>query len=130
MDHILVIDDSRAQAEYLKSILVKDYDVTTCQSGEEGLSLAKSGQFSLIFLDIIMPDIDGFTLLRRLQETMMTKYIPVILITGLSDVQHEERGLTLGAVDYITKPFSPITVRARANTHIKLFRYQIGRAHV
>ncbi len=125
MDHILVIDDSRAQAEYLKSILVKDYDVTTCQSGEEGLSLAKSGQFSLIFLDIIMPDIDGFTLLRRLQETMMTKYIPVILITGLSDVQHEERGLTLGAVDYITKPFSPITVRARANTHIKLFRYQM-----
>lgn len=125
MDRILVIDDSRAQAEYLKSILNKDYEVTTCQNGEEGLNLAKSGRFSLIFLDIIMPEVDGFTLLRRLQETMITKYIPVILITGLSDVQHEERGLTLGAVDYITKPFSPIIVRARANTHIKLFHYQM-----
>ena len=125
MDHILVIDDSRAQAEYLKSILKKDYEVTTCQKGEDGLNLAKTGHFSLIFLDIIMPEMDGFTLLRRLQETVVTKYIPVILITGLSDVQHEERGLTLGAVDYITKPFSPITVKARANTHIKLFHYQM-----
>lgn len=125
MDHILVIDDSRAQAEYLKSILIHDYEVTTCHNGEDGLELAKSGQFSLIFLDIIMPEMDGFTLLRKLQETVMTKYIPVILITGLSDVQHEERGLTLGAVDYITKPFSPITVKARANTHIKLFHYQM-----
>ncbi len=125
MEHILVIDDSRAQAEYLKSILSSDYAVTTCQNGEEGLDLAKSGQFSLIFLDIIMPEMDGFTLLRKLQETLVTKYIPVILITGLSDVQHEEKGLTLGAVDYITKPFSPITVKARANTHIKLFHYQM-----
>ena len=71
MDHILVIDDSRAQAEYLKSILKKDYEVTTCQKGEDGLNLAKTGHFSLIFLDIIMPEMDGFTLLRRLQETRM-----------------------------------------------------------
>lgn len=125
MDHILVIDDSPAQAAYLKSILCSDYEVTTCQKGEEGLNLAKEGSFSLIFLDIIMPGMDGFTLLGKLQESLATKYIPVILISGLSDVQHEERGLTLGAVDYITKPFSPIIIKARANTHIKLFHYQM-----
>ncbi len=125
MDHILVIDDSRTQAEYLKSILKSDYEVSTCQTGREGLSMAQSGRFSLILLDIIMPDMDGFTLLRTLQENFPTRYIPVILISGLSDVQHEEKGLTLGAVDYITKPFSPITIRARVNTHIKLFHFQM-----
>lgn len=66
MDHILVIDDSRTQAEYLKSILKSDYEVSTCQTGREGLSMAQSGRFSLILLDIIMPDMDGFTLLRTL----------------------------------------------------------------
>ncbi len=125
MDHILVIDDSRTQAEYLKSILKSDYEVTTCQTGLEGLELAKTGRYSLILLDIIMPDMDGFTLLRTLQESFPTRYIPVILISGLSDVQHEEKGLTLGAVDYITKPFSPITIRARVNTHIKLYHFQM-----
>lgn len=125
MDKILIIEDSRAQAEYLKSILGPDYEVTICLKGEEGFRRAKVEAFSLIFLDIIMPDIDGFTLLKKLQETVLTKYIPVILVSGLADVQHEEKGLTLGAVDYISKPFSPITVRARANIHIKLHHYQM-----
>ncbi len=121
----MIIEDSRAQAEYLKSILGSDYEVTICLKGEDGFRKAKGENFSLIFLDIIMPDIDGFTLLKKLQETILTKYTPVILVSGLADVQHEEKGLTLGAVDYITKPFSPITVRARANIHIKLHHYQM-----
>ena len=116
MDKILIIEDSRAQAEYLKSILSDDYEVTICLEGEEGFRKAKGDDFSLIFLDIIMPDVDGFTLLKKFQETILTKYTPVILVSGLADVQHEEKGLTLGAVDYIAKPFSPITVRARAAT--------------
>ena len=117
MDKILIIEDSRAQAEYLKSILATDYEVAICLTGEEGFRMAKSEAFSLIFLDIIMPDVDGFTLLKNLQEAILTKYTPVILVSGLADVQHEEKGLTLGAVDYITKPFSPVIVRARANIH-------------
>ncbi|MCI9337100.1 MAG: diguanylate cyclase [Lachnospiraceae bacterium] len=125
MDKILIIEDSRAQAEYLKSILTADYEVTICLTGEEGFRKAKGEAFSLIFLDIILPDVDGFTLLRRFQDTALTRRTPVILVSGLSDVQHEEKGLTLGAVDYITKPFSPITVRARANIHIKLHHYQM-----
>jgi len=125
MDKILIIEDSLAQAEYLKSILCKDYEVTICLKGEEGFRKAKGEAYSLIFLDIIMPDVDGFTLLKKFQETILTKYTPVILVSGLADVQHEEKGLTLGAVDYITKPFSPVIVRARANIHIKLHHYQI-----
>lgn len=125
MDKILIIEDSLAQAEYLKSILCKDYEVTICLKGEEGFRKAKGEAYSLIFLDIIMPDVDGFTLLKKFQETILTKYTPVILVSGLADVQHEEKGLTLGAVDYITKPFSPVIVRARANIHIKLHYYQI-----
>lgn len=125
MDKILIIEDSLAQAEYLKSILIPDYEVTICLKGQDGFRKAKGEAFSLIFLDIILPDVDGFTLLKKFQETALTKYTPVILVSGLADVQHEEKGLTLGAVDYITKPFSPITVRARANIHIKLHHYQM-----
>ena len=125
MDKILVIDDSPVQAEFLRSILKETYDITTCQTSEDGLREAKSGCYALILLDIVMPGMDGFMLLRELKGTELTKYIPVILITSLSDVQHEERGLLLGAVDYITKPFSPVIIRARVNTHIQLYNYQM-----
>ena len=124
-DKILVIDDSAVQGEYLRSILCQDFDIFLCQTGQSGLQAARDGDFSLILLDIIMPDMDGYTILHELKESEVTKYIPVILITSLSDVQHEEKGLLSGAVDYITKPFSPVIIRARAKTHIQLYRYQM-----
>lgn len=124
MDKILVIDDSSVQANYLKFILQERYEVTVCQTAHEGLREAMTGRYSLVLLDVVMPDMDGFTVLSRLQEQELTKYIPVILITGLSDTQNEEKGLTMGAVDYIAKPFNPVIARARVNTHIKLYRYQ------
>ena len=67
MDQILVIDDSPVQAEFLRSLLVENYEVTICSTAAEGLEKAKNGGFSLILLDIIMPDMDGFTMLRRHQ---------------------------------------------------------------
>lgn len=124
MDKILVIDDSAVQAEHLKGILKENYEVIACNRGEDGLRAAKADDFSLIILDIVMPDMDGFAILQELKEASITKDVPVILITSLTDIQHEEKGLTLGAVDYITKPFSPVIVRARVNTHVKLYRYQ------
>ena len=125
MDRILVIDDSPVQSEFLCSILRDDYELATCHSAQEGLELAKEGHFSLILLDVVMPEMDGFTLLQELKATELTRYIPVILITSLADIQYEERGLLLGAVDYITKPFSPVIIKARVNTHIQLYHYQI-----
>ena len=72
-----------------------------------------------------MPEMDGFTLLRELKATDLTRYIPVILLTSLTDIQFEEQGLLLGAVDYVTKPFNPVIIKARVNTHIQLYHYQM-----
>lgn len=124
MDKILIVDDSAIQAARLKSILEEDYDITIAQTAEDGLSYASSQDFSLILLDVVMPGMDGFMLLKRLQEEIITRSIPVILITSLSDIQNEQRGFTLGAVDYIAKPFHPVIVQARVNTHIKLYKYR------
>lgn len=124
MEKILIVDDSPTQALQLKSILDAEYDITVAQTAQEGLSHASSGGFSLILLDVVMPGMDGFTLLKKLQEEIITRSVPVILITSLSDIQHEQLGLTLGAVDYISKPFHPMIVKARVNTHIKLYRYR------
>ncbi len=124
MERILVIDDSPVQANLLKSILDDIYDVTMVHTAESGLHYAKTGDYSLILLDVIMPSINGFELLTLLQKESSTRHIPVILITSLSDFQNEERGLTLGAVDYISKPFHPMVVKARVNTHIKLYQYR------
>lgn len=124
MEKILVIDDSPVQANLLKSILEDSYDVTTVHTAEGGLAYASSGEYSLILLDVIMPSINGFEVLTLLQDSAVTRDVPVILITSLSDYQNEERGLTLGAVDYISKPFHPLVVKARVNTHIKLYQYR------
>lgn len=124
MEKILVIDDNRLHAQQLKTILEKEYEITIAQTAEEGLQYINRENYSLILLDIVMPGMDGFTLLKKLQEEVITRSIPVIMITGLSDVKSEHRGLMLGAVDYIVKPFQPIIVQARVNTHIKLFNYR------
>ena len=124
MEKILIIDDSPVQANFLSSILAPDYTVTVVNTAEAGLEQAKKEDYSLILLDVIMPGIDGFQLLKMLQEEVVLSHTPVILITSLNDIQHEEQGLTLGAVDYITKPFHPAIVQARVNTHIKLYRYR------
>lgn len=124
MEKILIVDDSSVQACGLKSILDDDYDITIAHTAEEGLRYVHMENFSLILLDVVMPGMDGFTLLKKLQEEIITQSVPVILITSLSDMQNEYLGLTLGAVDYITKPFNPLIVKARVNTHIKLYNYR------
>ena len=107
MEKILIVDDSAVQAAQLKAILDDEYDITVAQTAEDGLRRASGENFSLILLDVVMPGMDGFTLLKKLQEEIITQSVPVILITSLSDVANEQRGLVLGAVDYIAKPFSP-----------------------
>ena len=125
MDKVLVIDDSQLYAEALKNLLKDEYDVSVLSVPEDAVSQVRSGGYSLVLLDVVMPRIDGFTLLKELQENAETMYIPVIMITSLSATEHEEKGLMLGAVDYITKPFSPIIVKARVKTHIKLYHYRM-----
>lgn len=123
-EQILIIDDSPVQAERLKSILQDDYAITLANTAEMGLKYAREGNFDLVLLDVVMPEMDGFVLLKKLQEEIITQHTPVILITSLNDVENEEKGLTLGAVDYIIKPYHAAIVKARVNTHIKLCRYR------
>ncbi|GFI62228.1 response regulator PleD [Clostridiales bacterium] len=124
MEKVLIVDDSLLQAAQLKSILDDDYDITTVHTADEGLRCASSEDYSLILLDVVMPGMDGFMLLKKLQEELITRHIPVILITSLADIENEQKGLSLGAVDYIVKPFHPLIVKARVNTHIKLYQYR------
>lgn len=124
MEKILIIDDSPLSSNQLKDILSDEYEITIVQTAEDGFELARAGNYFLILLDVVLPGMDGFTLLKILQEENNTKTVPVIMITALSDIEHEQRGLTLGAVDYISKPFSPLIVKARVDTHIKLYNYR------
>lgn len=124
MDKVLIVDDSKLYGAQLRSILEDVYDVTVAYTAADGLFYASTGAFSLVLLDVIMPEMDGFMLLKKLQEEVITQSIPVILITSLSDIENEQYGFTLGAVDYITKPFHPLIVKARVTTHIKLYNYR------
>ncbi len=123
MDKILIIDDSAVQAKHLESILEDTYDITIAHTATEGLMYATSGEYALFLLDVIMPDMDGFVLLEKLQEELATEHVPVIMITSLADIHSEEHGLLLGAVDYIVKPFNPVSVKARVNTQVKQHKY-------
>ena len=89
-------------------------------SGPEGFVKVSEFQPDLILLDIIMPGMDGFEVLQTLKDSDDTRAIPVIVITSLTDVENEEKGLMLGAVDYITKPFNKAIVLARIKTHQKI----------
>jgi diguanylate cyclase (GGDEF)-like protein len=117
---VLIIDDSPINIEHLAQVLKNDYNIKVANKGEPGIEVAKSQQPDLILLDIIMPDMDGYAVCRRLKADDRTRNIPIIFITTKSNTEDETRGLTLGAVDYITKPFRTPIVKARIKTHIKL----------
>lgn len=124
MDKILIVDDDRLHAARLKSILEDEYEITVAETAEEGLYFIGTENYSLILSDVVLPGMDGFALLKKLQEEFMTQSIPVILFTSLSDARDEERGFSLGAVDYIMKPCHPLVLKARIKTHINLYKYR------
>ncbi|MDR0623493.1 MAG: diguanylate cyclase [Treponema sp.] len=117
---ILVVDDEKANLMVLNAMLSSEYTVFTAKSGEEALSRVAETPPDLILLDIILPGINGFEVLKRLKSSPETRKIPVIIITGLQSEEDEEKGLVLGAVDYITKPFKNAIVIARVKTHIQI----------
>jgi putative two-component system response regulator len=116
---ILIVDDEPANLSLLTHLLRPAYQVRAANSGENALRAATSEpRPDLILLDVMMPDMDGEEVLARLRNNPATLDIPVIFVTALSDVDHEERGLALGAADYITKPIKPAVVLARVRTQI------------
>ena len=118
---ILIVDDTPTNIQILAESLTADYRIKVATSGQAALDvLDKQGLPDLILLDVMMPDMDGYEICRLLKQNPETIGIPVIFVTAMSEVDDEERGLKLGAVDYITKPFHLPIVRARIQNHIKL----------
>jgi putative two-component system response regulator len=121
---ILVVDDTAMNIDILVDLLGEDYDVSVAMDGESALDLASQQPPMLILLDIMMPGIDGYEVCQRLKANKQLWKTPVIFLTAMTEDASEERGLALGAVDYITKPFKPALVKARVDNHIALKRHQ------
>ena len=119
---VLVVDDERMNLNALHGLLREDYQIMAAISGEQALKAALSGKPDLILLDINMPDMDGLEVCKRLKQDPLTREIPVIFITGKTQEEDEVQGFEVGAVDYIPKPFNPIIVKARVQTHARLKR--------
>jgi diguanylate cyclase (GGDEF)-like protein len=117
---ILVVDDVVENVDVLFHLLKADYTLAAARNGLKALRMVEKRPPDLILLDIMMPEMDGYEVCRRLKEKNATRDIPIIFITSLSEAIDEARAFNLGAVDYITKPFQPIVVKARIRTHLNL----------
>ena len=118
---ILVVDDTPANIDLLSAILRESYKVKAATNGPRALKLALSDlPPDLILLDVMMPEMSGYEVCQRLKADPASAHIPVIFVTAKSEAEDELRGLALGAVDYITKPFNPVVVKARVATHLAL----------
>lgn len=124
---ILVVDDTPANIDVLIGILSGKYKVLAALSGQRALQLAHSERRpDLILLDVMMPEMDGYSVLRALKTHPLSSNIPVIFVTALSEDADEQKGLELGAVDYITKPItSSAIVLARIRTHLALHQQNL-----
>jgi len=120
---ILVVDDAPENVMLLSLILKDLGKVSSALSGREAIDKALENPPDLILLDIQMPELDGYDVIRALKEDPKTENVPVIFVTGLSDDGDEEKGLKLGAIDYITKPYKPAVVTARVRNHLRLREY-------
>lgn len=120
---LLVVDDKPENLDVLVGYLERTgLNLRVAMNGHEALGLTRQQPPDLILLDVMMPDIDGFEVCRRLKAQAETRDIPIIFITALRDSEHIVKGLELGGVDYITKPFQQEEVEARIATHLTLAR--------
>jgi len=121
---IVLVDDSPTNLSIGKNALSDTYDTLTIPSGEKLLNLLKTLHPDLILLDVDMPGMNGYEVIRILKEDEHTSDIPIIFLTAKGDVESELQGLTLGAIDYISKPFSAPLLRKRVETHLLVVEQQ------
>ncbi len=117
---ILIVDDRPANIIALGNILKPDYTIYISKNGRDALRVATEKLPDVILLDIVMPDMDGYAVIAALKDDERTRRIPVIFITGLDSIRDEEKGLAHQAVDYISKPFSPVIVQLRVRNQIQI----------
>lgn len=121
---ILIVDDTPVNIDVLKGILISEYSIRAATNGAMALNIIEKQAPDLILLDVMMPEIDGYEVCRTLKSNPDTAHIPVIFVTAMSEIEDEQTGLELGAVDYLTKPVHSAIVRARVRTHIALANQQ------
>lgn len=122
-ERILLVDDNPTNLQVLFQTLEgRGYNLLVAKDGETAISIVRKALPELILLDIMMPGIDGYEVCRRLKNDPTTKEIPIIFLSALGETKDKVRGLDLGAVDYISKPFQAEEVIARVNTHITIYR--------
>jgi putative two-component system response regulator len=114
---ILVVDDTPANLALVAGLLQKDYIVKAANHGSKALKIVQDDPPDMILLDILMPDMDGYEVCRRLKENPTSRHIPVIFLTSQTESEDEELGLELGAVDYITRPINPRILLSRVRAH-------------
>ena len=119
---ILIVEDSEFNAQVLTKAVSALAPVMVAKTGTEALDMVAAQDFDVILLDIMLPDIDGFEVCRRIVEAKKSDAPPIIFVTSRDDVEDEEKGLALGAVDYIYKPVISSLVQARVNNHLLLAR--------
>ena len=120
---ILIVDDLTENIQVLGTLLSKyGYHTGFATNGKEALERAKSGEYDLILLDIMMPEMDGYEVLEVLRSRSETKDVPIIFVTAKTEEEDIVKGLKLGAQDYITKPFNSHELRSRIDTHIELHK--------
>ncbi len=117
---VLVVDDEPFNLSLMDGILGKQYNVKLADNSHKALEIAFAAPPDLILLDVMMPEIDGFEICRRLMNNPATNHVPVIFITAKTEVKDEELGFAVGASDFIHKPISAPIVAARVRTHLKI----------
>lgn len=121
---VLIVDDSSSNIKTLGEIIRSECNIIFARRGKDALTLAQKMRPDLILLDVMMPEMDGYEVCARLKENKFTEMIPVIFVTSLDSEDDEQKGLELGAIDYIIKPFHPSIVRMRIRNHLELVRYR------
>ncbi|MBR1703367.1 MAG: response regulator transcription factor [Lachnospiraceae bacterium] len=127
MSKILIIEDEEAIADLEKDYLeLSDFEVDTCNNGEDGLKMALSKDYALVVLDLMLPGMDGFEICKNIREK---KDIPILMVSAKKDDIDKIRGLGLGADDYMTKPFSPSELVARVKAHLARYERLVGNSN-
>ncbi|MEP1448219.1 MAG: two-component system response regulator [Paraglaciecola sp.] len=117
---ILAVDDTPGNINVVKSVLSEKYSIMAAINGALALKIVEKQRPDLILLDIMMPEMDGYEVCQKLKANPSTRDIPIIFLTAKSEIKDEAKGLELGAIDYITKPFSPAILAGRVKNHLAL----------
>lgn len=124
LNKILVVDDQPNNLKVIANVLNDEYKLFVANSGKNALLVLESEEPNLILLDVMMPEMNGFDVCEKIKQNERTKDIPIIFLTAKADIEDIQKGFEVGAVDYITKPFNLVELKARVKNHVDLYNSQ------